>query len=60
MLYLLSAHTWLIIGLCSLPLLIWIPLRVLDADRPPDNEIRHEQDDDSGRDDDLGDLLAAA
>lgn len=42
----LSAHTWLIIGLCSLPLLIVAVLRVLDAGRPPSNEMTQEQGDD--------------
>lgn len=53
---LLSAHTWAVIGLCSLPLLVWIPLWLLDADRPPSNEITHEQ----GQDRDLTEMRLAA
>lgn len=40
----LSVHAWAVIGLCSLPLLVWVPLWLLDADRPPDNQVTHEQD----------------
>lgn len=54
-----SAHTWLTIGLCALPLLIWIPLRLLDAGREPDNSIRHEQEH-AERDPDEAEMAAAA
>ena len=56
-------HALIYAGLCSLPLLIMLPLWLLDAGRPPRNEIIQEQPGDGSEDEcdpGPGTLLAAA
>jgi hypothetical protein len=45
-------HALIYVGLCPLPLLIMLPLWLLDADRAPRNEIAQEQPGDEEREPD--------
>jgi hypothetical protein len=54
-----SFHTWSIVGLCALPLLIWIPFR-LWCDEQPHNDPEPDPDPEPGRERNQADIQLMA